>query len=283
MSLTNTPDLETKRLILRKFTENDIDALFAIYSDKDANTYLPWFPLTSVEEAKRFFEERYARNYLRKEGYDYAICFKKDNIPIGYLNVSMEDSHDLGYGLRKEFWYQGIAAEAGRAVIDRLKKENMPYITATHDMYNSPSGDVMKKLGMQYQYSYEEQWMPKNRLVTFSMYQLNLDGNSDRVYRKYWDQASVRFQFPFPYDLDMAVVACRHIVEDNEPITYVSRGKDGSWLFLCNRQFQKEDAKVVTLYAVYRRDPSVGEIAKLPRNSCAERKQKGAEWQIRYK
>ena len=36
---------------------------------------------------------------------------------------------------------------------------------------------------MKYQYSYEEQWQPKNFLVTFRMYQLNLDGNTDRVYK----------------------------------------------------------------------------------------------------
>jgi len=47
----NTPLLETERLILRKFTENDIEALFTIYGDKDVNTFLPWFPLKSLEEA----------------------------------------------------------------------------------------------------------------------------------------------------------------------------------------------------------------------------------------
>lgn len=39
----------------------------------------------------------------------------------------------------------------------------------------------MKRIGMEYQYSYEEQWQPKDILVTFRMYQLNLDGQEDRV------------------------------------------------------------------------------------------------------
>ena len=51
----------------------------------------------------------------------------------------------------------------------------------------------MRNVGMQYQYSYEEQWQPKNILVTFRMYQLNLDGQEERVYKKYWDNAAVRF------------------------------------------------------------------------------------------
>ena len=40
----------------------------------------------------------------------------------------------------------------------------------------------MKQLGMRYQYSYEELWQPKNIPVTFRLYQLNLDGQEDRVY-----------------------------------------------------------------------------------------------------
>jgi len=51
----------------------------------------------------------------------------------------------------------------------------------------------MKKLGMRYCYSYEKQWQPKNFSVIFRMYQLNLDGEAERVYWKYWDVATVRF------------------------------------------------------------------------------------------
>lgn len=51
----------------------------------------------------------------------------------------------------------------------------------------------MQKLGMKYQYSYEEQWQPKDILVVFRMYQLNLDGNDNRVYKKYWNNSAVHF------------------------------------------------------------------------------------------
>ena len=83
--------------------------------------------------------------------------------------------------------------EAGKAVISQVKKDGLPYITATHDRNNPRSGGVMKNVGMQYQYSYEEQWQPKDILVTFRMYQLNLDGNTQRVYKKYWDTSDVHF------------------------------------------------------------------------------------------
>lgn len=194
MNYENTPALETERLILRKFTEDDVNALFAIYSDEDVNTFLPWFPLKSVEEAGEFLKEKYISAYQQPRGYQYAICLKEDNIPIGYIKVSVEDNHDLGYGLRKEFWHRGIVTEAGRALIEQLKKDGMPYITATHDVKNPRSGGVMRQFGMGYEYSYEEQWQPKNILVTFRMYQLNLDGQNGRVYKEYWNKSTVHYK-----------------------------------------------------------------------------------------
>lgn len=92
--------------------------------------------------------------------------------------------------------YQQSDNEAGKAVIKQVKADGIPYITATHDVKNPRSGGVMKQLGMAYQYSYEEQWQPKDISVVFCMYQLNLDGQNDRVYKKYWNISSIHFIEP---------------------------------------------------------------------------------------
>ncbi len=189
----NTPTLETERLILRKFTEEDIEALFLILKDEEVNRYLPWFPIKSIEEAKTFYEERYAIKYRQRQAYAYAICLKSDNYPIGYIKVDMEEHHDFGYGLRKEFWHRGIVSEAGKAVVEQVKNDGLPYITATHDRNNLRSGSVMQACGMKYRYTYEELWLPKNFLVTFRMYQLNFTEKEDWVYKKYWDKYPVHF------------------------------------------------------------------------------------------
>lgn len=46
---------------------------------------------------------------------------------------------------------------------------------------------------MRYCYSYREQWQPKDFPVVFRMYQLNLDGQEDRVYRGYWEKYPEHF------------------------------------------------------------------------------------------
>ena len=185
--------IETERLILRQFTEKDADALFLVLSDKEVNTFLPMFPLKNIEETKAYIQNKYISNHIQNRGFHYAICLKENNLPIGYIHVSSDDGHDLGYGLRKEFWHKGICTEACQTIINVVKQSGIPYITATHDVKNPRSGKVMQNIGMHYQYSYEELWQPKNILVTFRMYQLNFDGQEDRVYKKYWDKYPVHF------------------------------------------------------------------------------------------
>ena len=182
----NTPTLTTERLILRGFTEGDLGALFRILRDGTVNEFLPWHPVKGMAETKQFYEERYAAKYARPRAYAYAICLKGGG-PIGYINVGTEEPYDLGYGLRKEFWHKGIVTEAGKAVIEQVKKDGLLYITATHDRNNPRSGMVMQACGMKYRYTYEEQWQPKDFPVFFRMYQLNFNGNEDFVYKKYWD------------------------------------------------------------------------------------------------
>ena len=183
--MTNTPTLETGDLILRKFARNDADALFLLLKDRDANTFLPWFPAETKRDSDAFLENKILPLYQKERAYFYAVCLKSDNAPIGYVKAETEDGFDFGYALRKEFWNRGITTQAGRALIGQLKKDKIPYITATHDVNNGASGAVMKKLGMIYRYSYVEQWQPKNFPVTFRMYQLNFDARQDRVYEKY--------------------------------------------------------------------------------------------------
>lgn len=70
----NTPILKTERLILRKFTESDLEAVFKIYSDEEVNRFLPWFPLKTMAEAKHFYRENFEIEYQKQNAYYYAIC-----------------------------------------------------------------------------------------------------------------------------------------------------------------------------------------------------------------
>ena len=63
--------IETARLVLRRFEESDIEAIYLLFSDKEVNTFLPWYPLKDMNEAKGFFEKR-----LKGKKYCFAVCLK---------------------------------------------------------------------------------------------------------------------------------------------------------------------------------------------------------------
>lgn len=185
----NSPTLITPSLVLRRFTPADVPAMLHLLSDPEVNTFLPWFVLQTPAEAEQFLQERFLRSYTNPVGYRYAICLRENDSPIGYLNVGDAPSYDLGYGLCREYWHQGIVSEAAACLLDYLRQQKIiPYLTATHDVNNPHSGDVMKKIGMHYCYSYREQWQPKDISVVFRMYQCSLDGGPHPVYREYWDR-----------------------------------------------------------------------------------------------
>lgn len=196
MPPANTPTLYTPRLILRRFTPDDLDALLALFGDEQVNAFLPWFPLRTRQEAAAFYEERFGQYYARPCAYRYAVCLRETDRPVGYIHADMDEAHDFGYALERAHWGQGLITEAGRALIARLREDGLPFITATHDVNNPRSGAVMRRLGMTYRYSHEEQWQPKDVRVTFRMYQLNLGEDGAPVFRGYWDRYAVHFVEP---------------------------------------------------------------------------------------
>ena len=193
--MENTPTIETQRLLLRRFTPADVEAVYRIYSDRQANRFLPWYPVQSREEAAVLLTQRYLEFYRKPAaaGYRYAVCLRDDNTPVGYIHVSGEDARDFGYGLRRDFWNRGLATEAGSAVIRQLRQDGVPFITAPHDRNNPASGRVMQKIGMTYRYSYEEQWQPKNIPVIFRMYQLDFLQPGSESYKGYWNTSEMHF------------------------------------------------------------------------------------------
>lgn len=78
---------------------DDLNTFFEIFSNVTVNTYLPMFPLKTLDEARTLLKDE----YLDME-YRYAVCLKENNIPIGYVSII---DYDLGYGLLPEYWNKG--------------------------------------------------------------------------------------------------------------------------------------------------------------------------------
>ena len=87
-------NIETKRLLLRAFTLEDLDAIYTIFSDPTVNTFLPWFCLKSHEEAQKFYVDHYENPNILA----YAICLKEYKKAI-FVIIYIWQNKLIGY-----FW-----------------------------------------------------------------------------------------------------------------------------------------------------------------------------------
>jgi hypothetical protein len=83
---------------------------------------------------------------------------------------------------------------------------------------------------------------------------------------------------PFHEGKNRACFTTRPVLEEGHPILLVSHDTDGDWQFLCGTTNRTEDGKIVSLGAMFRRDPSIGELADLPEGCRAKRKDAQSPW-----
>lgn len=152
-----TQRLETDRLILRRFMNEDAAAMYKNWaSDEEVTKYLTW-PTHSCQETSQRVIEDWVKQYANEDYYQWAIVLKENgDEPIGSIAVvhMKEDvsmAH-IGYCIGRPWWHQGITSETLKAVMDFLFDEvDVNRIEARHDSRNPNSGMVMKKCGMKYE------------------------------------------------------------------------------------------------------------------------------------
>ena len=153
MTHTGTREIETERLLLKRFLISDANEIFREYSSyENVTRYLTWEPHRSISETKTFLMKRLV-DYERPENYVWAIGLKDRERLIGSISADIINERariaDIGYCLGERFWNFGYAAEALRAVADYMFYDvNVNRIEAYHSVNNPASGRVMQKIGM---------------------------------------------------------------------------------------------------------------------------------------
>lgn len=113
-------ELQTARLLLRRPTAADIDAIFEIHSDPITCLHNPSDRLTQREEA----EELYHRwnGQWQRDGYGYwVVRYRGSAVQLGFCGIKPMDLNgmkvlNLFYRFTPSAWGQGLAGEAATAV-----------------------------------------------------------------------------------------------------------------------------------------------------------------------
>jgi ribosomal-protein-alanine N-acetyltransferase len=147
--------LESKRLLHKKFTTDDLDRLIEMRIDVDVRKYLGGEKMQNPEALKHRLEF-YISCYEKNIGM-HAIIWKETDEMIGWSGLQPlegTDEIEVSYGMIKEFWGRGIGFEAALFWLEYGFKEiELERIVAVADKENVGSWRIMEKLGMKYQKS----------------------------------------------------------------------------------------------------------------------------------
>ncbi|WP_031548154.1 GNAT family N-acetyltransferase [Salinicoccus luteus] len=156
MQHLGTQTLETERLVLRKLTLEDTEAMYHNWaSDPEVTEYLTWPPHGSVEVTRQLVDH-WVNEYNKNDFYQWAIVPKNLNAPVGTISVVDADDSigmvHIGYCVGKAWWGRGYTTEAfGRLIRFFFEDVGLNRIESKHDPRNPGSGRVMEKCGLLYE------------------------------------------------------------------------------------------------------------------------------------
>lgn len=164
------PILETKRLQLRKITNNDAQNIFFLRSNTIVNKYILRPKQKSLHDAVTFINER-NNDIENGEIFYWAITLKEEKKLIGSIclwNFSEDNTvAEIGYDLHPDCFHKGIMTEAIREVINfgfnNLQLKNIEAFTHKE---NSNSINLLKKCGFIYQPKRIDKGFPKNNIFS---------------------------------------------------------------------------------------------------------------------
>ena len=142
--------LETERLILRKFKEDDFTAVHSYASYAENTIYMQWGP-NNEEQTQDFIKRAINRAEENPiNDYVYAVVLKDSDRLIGGCDFTISGTcAEVGWILHRDYWKQGYCTELGKELL-RFGFEELKIrrIIAYCDAENIGSYRVMEKIGM---------------------------------------------------------------------------------------------------------------------------------------
>lgn len=143
--------VETERLIIREFENDDVLSLYKIESDSRIVKYMTWSKLKTLSECRRQIKN-YISSYKTNKLNSWAIVEKETNEVIGITQLVYSNKIkgvEIGTKILPEYWSKGYASELSRAVVNYgLYELDLDEITAVTDINNAGAIKSLINMGM---------------------------------------------------------------------------------------------------------------------------------------
>ena len=143
--------IETERLVIRRFTEEDVAALAELYADAEVMRYISYGVLDAAGFAR--VREKYERVEAERGFTFWAIVERSTGRFLGDVGFGVyapTGEPELGYTIVRDAWGRGYASEAAKACLDAaLEHLDAERVVALVDAENAASLRVADRIGME--------------------------------------------------------------------------------------------------------------------------------------
>lgn len=157
--------LETERLVLRRFTAADVEALLELDSDPEVMRFISGGKPTPRAAIEHDILPALLAYYGRFAGYGFwAVIEKASGQFLGWFHFrpphgGPQHEAELGYRLRKAAWSKGYATEGARALIRKgFTDYDVQRVVASTMLVNVASRRVMEKAGLKLVRTFHQEW-----------------------------------------------------------------------------------------------------------------------------
>jgi RimJ/RimL family protein N-acetyltransferase len=144
-----------ERVVLREFTEDDIDAVLEVYGDPVVTEHLSFDPRDREQVAKTLRSVTRAAQADPRSEYSLAVELIETGTCIGFARLALDSQHpgqhsaQLGGATRADSWGRGLGVEVGELLL-RLGFDELGLyrLWGARAPENEVSDRLMRKLGM---------------------------------------------------------------------------------------------------------------------------------------
>jgi RimJ/RimL family protein N-acetyltransferase len=157
--------LETRRLVLRRFTMADVDNLVSLDADPGVMHFVTGGIPTARDEIENELLPGFLDYYAQFEGYGFWAAIEKATGEfLGWFHFRPReeagpDEAELGYRLRRSAWGKGYATEGSRALISKgFTDFGVQRVVAETMVVHVASRRVMEKAGLTLVRTFHQPW-----------------------------------------------------------------------------------------------------------------------------
>lgn len=176
MDWKHLPTIVAPRISLRWVTEDDVDALYGIFSHPEVMRYWSTPPLADRESAVTLLNEIHD-GFKRRALLKWGIARNTDNALIGTTTLFNLDFNsrraEIGYGLGRAHWGHGYMHEALTALLNyAFDVLEFRRLEADVDPRNVASIRTVERLGFQREGYLRERWQVNGEIQDTLFYGL---------------------------------------------------------------------------------------------------------------